>query len=894
MPCYRRAFWDCPLCVRELELLGRECILLSFMTTGKTAIWHFAKLSRRFAVLALSFRWALSVTTAQTVYENYTFTTLAGLPEAGQGWYDGTNSAAHFHYPAGVAVDSGSNIYAADINNHTIRKISPGGEVTTLAGLAGVSGTTDGVGSKARFNQPESVAVDSAGNVYVADSANHTIRKITSAGLVTTLAGLAGTAGTNNGTGVAARFNLPSGVGLDGSSNIYVGDFYNHAIRKITPAGAVTTLVGLAGTAGTNNGTGVAARFSYPSRIAVDGGGNIYVADTGNHAIRKTTPAGVVTTLAGLAGTSGTNNGTGGKARFYLPFGVAVDTGTNVYVADTYNHTIRKISPAGVVTTFAGLADTTGSTDATGTAARFNKPAGIASAGNGNLYVGDTYNHLIRKITSAGVVTTLAGSHSAAGSADGTGSTARFNYPAAITIGTNGYLYLADVGNHTIRKITPAGVVTTLAGLAGTSGANNGSGNAARFNFPQGAVADKAGNVYVADSSNNTIRKITPAGAVSTLAGSAGKAGTNNGTGAAARFNNPCQLAVDGGGNVYVADVDNHAIRIVTPAGAVTTLAGLAGTSGTNDGTGGLARFNRPFGVAVDGGGNVFVADTYNYTIRKVTSSGAVTTLAGLVGTSGSADGGSGVARFNYPGAVAINSGNELFVLDFSGNTIRKITPAGMVTTLGGLPGTAGNIDGTGGAARFNQPFGVAVSGSEIFVADYSNHVIRKGAPALPDMPMVDVPDGLVGAVRHLDVTNLTTVSWSWTMIRRPANSSAQLSSSTARNPTFTPDVSDLYGLRFEGTDASGRVAIGILNVAGIAPQPQIRSIGVAESNVFINGDGGAPGAPFSVLTATNAALPLAGWTELPGGIFDGSGHFGFTNGVSPGVPVQVFLIRVP
>jgi sugar lactone lactonase YvrE len=878
----------------QLELFFRESILFFFMTTRKISARHFAGLSGPIAVLALCLPWALSVSTAETTYENYTFTTLAGLPEAGQGWYDGTNGEAHFYYPAGVATDSGGNIYAADINNHTIRKISPGGEVTTLAGLAGISGTNNGTGSAARFNQPESVAVDTSGNVYVTDTANHTIRKITPAGLVTTLAGLPGTSGTNNGTGTAARFTRPNGVAVDGSNNVYVGDSYNQTIRKITPAGAVTTFAGLAGVVGTKNGTGTGARFNYPSRLAVDSRGNLYVADTQNSAIRKITPAGVVTTLAGSAGTSGTNNGTGGNARFNLPFGVALDAGANVYVADTGNHTIRKITPAGVVTTFAGLAGTAGSTNATGTAARFNTPAGITMDGNSNLYVGDTYNHLLRKITTAGVVTTLAGSASAPGSANGTGSTARFDFPAGVSIDRSGNLFLADVGNHTIRSVTSAGVVTTLAGLAGSSGTNNGTGNQARFNFPNGAAVDNDGNVYVADSGNHTIRKITAAGVVTTLAGSAGKAGTNNGTGAAARFNTPARVAVDGGGNVYVADSANHAIRIVTPAGAVTTLAGLPGSSGTNDGTGTLARFNQPFGVALDGTGNVFVADTFNHTIRRIAPAGAVTTFAGLPGTSGSADGTSNVARFNNPGAVAINSGNELFVADYSGSTIRKITLAGTVTTLAGSPGIAGNIDGTGSAARFNQPFGVTVSGNDVFVADYSNHVIRKGYPALPDVPVVDVPVGPVGTIRHLDVTNLTTVSWSWTFVRRPANSSAQLSSSTARNPTFTPDVADLYVLRFEGIDSSGLVASGFVNVTNTPAQLQIRSISMTANNVILNGDGGTPGETFSVLTTTNPALPLANWTLLPGGIFDSSGHFGFTNGVSPGVPIQVYSIRVP
>jgi hypothetical protein len=547
-----------------------------------------------------------------------------------------------------------------------------------------------------------------------------------------------------------------------------------------------------------------------------------------------------------------------------------------------------------VVTTLTGLPGATGSTDGAGAAARFYYPAGITVDGNTNIYVGDSWNHLLRKITPAGVVTTLAGSAGPPGSADGTSTAARFNHPAGITTGTSGNFYLADEDNHTIRSITPAGAVITLAGMAGTFGTNNGTGNEARFRSPNGAAVDEGGNVYVADSGNHTIRKITPAGVVTTLAGSAGKAGTNDGTGAAARFNNPTRVAVDGVGNVYVSDSINHAIRIVTPAGAVTTLAGLAGTSGTNDGTGRTARFNLPIGVAVDGGGNVFVADTYNHTIRKITPAGAVTTVAGLGGYSGSADGNSNIARFNYPGAVAINSSNELFVVDYSGCTVRKITPSGIVTTLGGKSGTPGNIDGTGSEARFYQPFGVAVSGSEVVVADYANNVIRKGRPALPDVPVVDVPVGPIGTVRHLDVTNLTTVSWSWTIIRHPANSFAQLSSNTARNPTFTPDVADLYVLRFEGTNSAGRVAIGLLNVTSTPAQPQISNIGIAANNVVISGNGGTPGEAFSVLKATNAALPIANWTVLPGGIFDSSGRFGYTNGVSPGVPVQFYSIRVP
>ncbi len=325
---------------------------------------------------------------------------------------------------------------------------------------------------------------------------------------VTTLAGLAGATGGTDGAGSAARFTSPYGVAVDVAGTIYVADSFEHTIRKITPAGVVTTLAGLARTSGSTDGTGSAARFNGPRGVAVDAAGTLYVADANNSTIRKITPAGVVSTLAGLAGSSGSTDGTGSAARFTTPEGVAVNAAGLVYVADSFRNTIRAITPAGVVSTLAGSAFVSGgNADGVGSAARFNRPSGLALSSAGLLYVADSSNHTIRKVTPAGAVTTTAGSM---GSADGVGRAAGFSFPAGVAVDSTGVVYVADSANHTLRRITPLGVVTTLAGQAGAFGSADGVGSAARFRTPIGLAVDSTGTLFVADRDNNTIRRRGP------------------------------------------------------------------------------------------------------------------------------------------------------------------------------------------------------------------------------------------------------------------------------------------------------------------------------------------------------------------------------------------------
>ena len=317
--------------------------------------------------------------------------------------------------------------------------------VTTLAGSS--AGSVDGTGSTASFNRPWGVVTDASGNVYVADEMNSRIRKITPAGVVTTFAG--GTAGYLDANGTTARFNRPKGLAIDNTGNIFVVDQSNHKIRKITPTGDVTTFAG--STQGFVNGNGTTARFNFPEGIVIDTNGNLFVVDASNYAIRKITPSGDVTVFAG-AGTSGFNDGTGAGAKFNIIKGIAINTSTNdMYVTD--GHRIRKITSAAVVTSFAG-ATTAGFTNGTLAAARFNWPEGIAVATNGVVYVVDTINCVLREITTAGVVSTFVGNiNGIAGSANGTGTAASFYGPTGICFDAAGNIYISDSTNHRIRKI---------------------------------------------------------------------------------------------------------------------------------------------------------------------------------------------------------------------------------------------------------------------------------------------------------------------------------------------------------------------------------------------------------------------------------------------------------
>jgi len=687
----------------------------------------------------------------------YQYSTIAG--SAGYGGADGTNGAAEFSRPYKLVVDSHTNIFVADTGGAVIRKITPAGTnwvTTTIAGQSAVSSLVDGTNNQAEFIGPYAITLDISSNLYVTDG--NSIRRISPVGtnwVVTQIAGgVGGMGGNSDGTNLNATFAGPAALAVDSATNLYVADSGNHLIRRISPVGTnwvTTTLAGLVGTSGTNDGTNFMARFNYPSGIGVDGHTNIYVADTSNNSIRKIALLGtnwVVTTIAGVSGSANGNvDGNGGSAEFGGPSDIKIDAHTNIYVPDQGTCVIRRVSPSGAtwaVTTLAGSAYNYGNVDGTNANARFYSPSGVAVDGQTNIYVSDRSNNNIRRVSPVAanwVVTTVAGRAGGSGNVNGTNQVARFNYPYGVDVDNADNIYVVDTLNDAIRKITPVGsnwVTTTIAG--GSSGYNDGTNDYAQFTEPSGIAADPHGNFYIADSQAETIRKMTPAGTnwvVTTIAGTAGVSGTNDGTNFTARFSMPWGIAADSRSNVFVVDQYNYTIRKVSPNGTnwvVTTIAGAPGSSGTADGTNNVARFGQPYGITRGPGGQLYVADGGDYAIREIVPEGTnwvVTTIAG--GSFGEVDGTNRNAEFYVPAGISQDANGNLYVSE-TGNLIRKLTLQGtnwVVTTIGGqtaLDYYPFYADGTNSKARFYDPYGMAADPrGNLFIADTANDVIRLG-----------------------------------------------------------------------------------------------------------------------------------------------------------------------
>jgi uncharacterized protein (TIGR03437 family) len=536
---------------------------------------------------------------------------------------------------------------------------------------------------------PTGTALDNAGNLYFT-STNNGVYKVDSTGTITRVAGN-GTQGFSGdgGPAIAAAFWDPYAVAVDAGGNIYVADSGNARVRMISPAGIVTTIAGNGhqGDSG-DNGPALDAELSYPSGIAFDAGGNVYISS--GYRVRMVSPAGIVTAFAGngTPGYSG-DNGPAASAEIDLPLRIALDSAGNLYVVDFYNNRIRKVSRAGIITTFAGNGTSGYSGDGgPATAAQLNAPGGVAADASGNLYIADSGNSRIRVVSPQGIITTIAGNGVAGYASD------ELSYPADIAVNAAGNVYIADTGNLRVRKLS-AGIIQTIAGNGLSYSANGGPAVAALFVDPAGVAVDAGGNVYIADPGGNRIYQVSPAGTITTVAGN-GSAGFSGDGGLAtdAQMSGPWGVAVDGSGNLYISDRGNNRIRKVSASGIVTTVAGNGTAGYAGDGGPAIdAQLNRPMGVAVDAQGNVYFVDTY----------------------------GSVAYCFCWPIGVLYHTGET---------TIRRISADGTIATVAGNTTLGYSGDGNPATRAEIEPAGVAVdSRGNVYIADQGNNRIRMVSP---------------------------------------------------------------------------------------------------------------------------------------------------------------------
>ena len=637
-----------------------------------------------------------------------------------------------------VTVDGKGNTYFSAGNN--VFKVDSSGNLTVVAGnsRAGYSGD-GGPALQAQLNGPQGIALDSMGNLYIADSVNNRIRIVNPAGVINTFAGTGasspGGGGTFNDGGLAINglLRLPSGVCLDSSGNVYIADTGDNLIRKVTTDGIINSVAGdgFGGYWGDTFGA-LQAGLHTPTDVAVDSSGNIYIADSANADIREVTVStGIINTIAGNASVGDTGDGgPATSAALMTPYALTLDSSGNVYFVENGDSVIRKVTVSTTfITTVAGNGTAGFSGDGSpATKAQLNFPGGMAVDSSGNMYIADSLNLRIRKVTGS-TISTIAGNGVLSYSGDGgPAGSAQLNKPQAVAVDTSGNFYFADTLNNVVRKVTASGAISTVAGN-GTAGfgGDGGAATAAQLNRPQGIAVDSSGNIYVADTQNARVRKIS-GGSISTVAGSGTPGyGGDGGAATAAQLYVPIGLAVDASGNLYIADFTNNRVRKVS-GGTITTVAGngLSGYSG-DGGLAASAQINGPTGVAVDSNGNLYIADLNNNVVREVTG-GKIMTVAGsgLPGVGG--DGGPATAALvGSPAGIAVDTSGNLYIANGSA-TVRKVyANTGFITTIAGN-GTNG-YTGDGGSAPFgelNGPVSLAVTSTgNVYVADSANNAIR-------------------------------------------------------------------------------------------------------------------------------------------------------------------------
>jgi sugar lactone lactonase YvrE len=674
---------------------------------------------------------------ALTGSETFTISIAAGL----KGVEEGGQALGQGLLPSGIAFDSSDNLFVASQGTNRVYQVTPAGVTTTFAGAGPRRFTGNGgPATSADLGAPGDVLLDGSGNVYISESTNHIVRRVTTDGNIEMFAGT-GVQGSpiEGGQASAAPIGNPGALAIDASGNVYIADLFHRAVWKVRTDGVIERVAGngISGNSG-DGGPAVQATIRVPAGLALDASGRLYIADSSSHVIRRVASDGVITRVAGLS-TSGFG-GDGGQATaasFNFPSGIAVDASGVLYISDSGNHRIRRVRTDGVVETIAGtgVIGFLGDGGQATSALLFN-PGKLALDGGGDIYVSDQGNRRIRRIDSRGVIDTFAGKPRRAFGGDGGPATeAQLSGPTGLETDEQGNLFIGDAGNRRVRRIDSDGIISTVigTGVNGSDG-DGGPATAAQLGSPGHVAVDARGNLYVSDRINDRIRKVTLDGIIQTIAGTVPRGFSGDGGQAtAATLNFPYDMAFDGDGNLYFADHNNHRIRKIRTDGVIETVAGV-GTHGFS-GDGGqatLAHLSFPRDVVVDQQGTLYVADTENHRIRRIGTDGIITTVAGSATSGFSGDGAQATsARMSFPRGVVLDDAGNLYITDSGNRRIRRVNTSGVIETIAG--NGSSDFDGKSGPATDGsigtpEDIDIDIEGNLYFV-DIGHSVVRKLTP---------------------------------------------------------------------------------------------------------------------------------------------------------------------